>query len=97
MSGNTAKHYEIEIDGSIIWLQTVVDCKQKIEYLKTVKPDMLNADQKGKLDSAARLLDDVQSSVIEGVIEFCEDWEELPGCKIWETPVIIKKTQVTEH
>ena len=95
MRNSSAPCYIIEADDSIIWLQTMAACRKKIELLKTLKPD-LDPKQKRKLTLALNHLDDVLGSVVDGMTEFCEDWEEMPGCKIWEVPVIIKGTPQIE-
>jgi len=89
------KNYRVEVDSSVLWLQAIADCIQKIEYLKTLKPDLLDAVQIVNLDIATNILCEVKSYVIKGLLEFCEEWKELPNCMVWEVPLIIREVQPT--
>jgi len=91
VSRKEAKSYEVGIDDTILWLYHMEECRQKAKYLKTLNPDLLSDCDRRKLGLVLKSLDEVKAAVCERLFEFCEEWEELPKCKVWTAPVIIKE------
>jgi len=93
VSKKDVKSYEVGIDETILWLYHMDECRLKAKYLETLKPDFLSNCDRSKLDLALKSLDEVKAAVCERLFDFCEEWEELPKCKVWTAPVIIKEEQ----
>ena len=89
MSKKDVKSYEVRIDDTILWLYHMEECRQKAKYLETLNPDFLSDCDRSKLDLVLKSLDEVKAALCERLFDFCEEWEELPGCKVWTAPFIL--------